>query len=352
MGPRVRGVLVAGLALTLLAGCGGNSGPPFAGAGAPVAGEGGRLFYAIAEGPGSLDPLHAESFSAKIVARQIFEPLTAPLRGPYAAGRAARARLAVAWSHSGDLRVWTFRLRAGLRFQDGMPLDAAAVAANVERWRSDPVGRDLIPGLLAVAAPRPDAIRLILSEPLADLPERLADPRLGIVSPPALSPESGVGASFLGARRAGSGPFELRGRVASITVLERNRRWWGSDLGLGPALDEVVFRIVPDDLRRVGLLRRGAVRVASGLGAHSVRAIVRDPLLAAIGAGPPPGHRGIDRLRALGTRNRQPPSGSRFRTSGWPCWTARAECPAALRASPDPTPRQTPFTGRWTFRAS
>jgi peptide/nickel transport system substrate-binding protein len=275
--------VVASLALVLLAGCGGDGASPFGGAGPPRAGEGGRLFYAIAEGPGSLDPLHAESFSAQLVARQIFEPLTARLRGPYSAGRPARPGLATGWSHSGDFRVWSFRVRSGLRFQDGMPLDAGAVEANAERWRSDPVGRRLVPGLLAAAAPRPSAVRLILAGPLPDLPARLADPRLGIVSPPALSPESGIGASFLGARRAGSGPFELRGRVASVTVLDRNHRWWGSDLQLGPALEEVVFRIVPDESRREVLLRDGAVRVAAGFGARAARGLVRDPLLSVAG---------------------------------------------------------------------
>ncbi len=283
MAPRVRAMLVAGLALALLAGCGSGGGPPFADTGASRAGEGGRLFYAIGEGPGSLDPLHAAGFSAEEVARQIFEPLTARLRGPYAASEPPRAGLALGRSHSGDNRVWSFRLRAGVRFQDGMPLDAAAVAANVERWRTDPVGRSLVPGLLAVAAPRPDTVRLIFAEPLPGLPARLADPRLGIVSPPALSPKSGVGASFLGARRSGSGPFELRGQVASITVLERNRGWWGSDLGLGPSLQEVVFRIVPDGVRRTALLRRGAVRVAAGLSRRSAQEITDDPLLTAVG---------------------------------------------------------------------
>ncbi len=275
-------MLVAVLGLVLFGGCG-DGGAPFGGAGPAPAGMGGRLFYAIAEGPGDLDPLHAGNFSARVVSRQVFEPLVARLRGPYAAGRHARAGLALGWSHSRDFRVWSFRLRPGLRFQDGTRLDATAVAANAERWLSDPVGRRLVPGLMAVAAPRPDGVRLIGSQPLSDLPARLADPRLGIVSPPALAPESGIGASFVGAREAGSGPFVLRGRVASVAVLERNRRWWGSELGLGPSLDQVVFRVVPDETRRADLLRSGAVRVASGLGARAARGIVRDPLLAAVG---------------------------------------------------------------------
>jgi peptide/nickel transport system substrate-binding protein len=282
----LRGLLVASLSVALLAGCGGDGGAPFPGAGSAAVGEGGRLFYAIAEGPGNLDPLHAGTFSAEVVARQLFEPLLGRLRGPYAAGNPPRAGLALGSAHSRDFRVWSFRLRPGVRFQDGTPLDATAVAANAERWLSDPAGQRLVPGLLAAAAPRPNTVRLILADPLPDLPVRLADPRLGIVSPPALQPESGVGARFVGARDAGSGPFRLRGRVASVAVLVRNRRWWGSDLGLGPSLDEVVFRVVPDDLGRAGLLRSGAVRVASGFGARRAEAIRRDPLLTAVGGSP------------------------------------------------------------------
>ena len=70
---------------------------------------------------------------AQLVARQIFEPLTGRLRGPYSAGKPTRPGLVTGWSHSGDFRVWSARLRSGLRFQDGMPLDAAAVEANAER---------------------------------------------------------------------------------------------------------------------------------------------------------------------------------------------------------------------------
>lgn len=277
--------LVAGLALALLAGCGGGGGAPFPADGRAPAGGGGRLLYAVPNGFGNLDPIHARSFSAQVVARQLFEPLVARLRGPYSAGMRPRAGLALGWSHSRDSRVWSFRLRPGVRFQDGTPLDANAVAANAERWLSDGEGRRLLPGLAAAAAPRPNVVRLILADPLPGLPARLADPRLGVVSPPALAPESGVGARFVGAREAGSGPFELRGRVAAVAVLSRNRRWWGSALALGPALDEIIFRVVPEAVSRERLLRDGAVRVAAGLDPRRAALLTRDPLLSAVGPG-------------------------------------------------------------------
>ncbi len=41
--------------------------------------------------------------------------------------------LATSWESSPDGKVWTFKLRSGVTFQDGTPFDAAAVKYNLER---------------------------------------------------------------------------------------------------------------------------------------------------------------------------------------------------------------------------
>jgi ABC-type transport system substrate-binding protein len=216
------------------------------------------------------------------VARQVFEPLVESLDGPYSGPR-DRPGLAVSWDHSADYQVWSLRLRTGVRFQDDAPLNAEAVVANAERWISDPVGRRLLPGLAAADAPSPNEVRLILSVPDSSLPLRLADPRLGIVSPPALGAVSGPGVAFTRSQRAGSGPFELKRRTADVFVLQRYRNWWGSRHGLGPALDLVRFQIVPGPEARAADLARGDVRVAADLPPPIAARLERDPLLTAAG---------------------------------------------------------------------
>jgi ABC-type transport system substrate-binding protein len=278
----LRGIGVAILLAAALPGCGGEGATRFSGESVTDAGGGGELDYAIAADPGILDPLKASSGSAQIVARQIFEPLVESLDGPYGEGRDRRG-LALSWSPSGDFRVWSLQLRAGVRFQDGSGFDAGAVLANARRWRTDPEGIRLLPGLTAADAPTPLRVRLIFSQPIPDLPARLAGPQLGIVSPSAMVPASGAAAELARARQAGTGPFELGGRELASVSLPRYRGWWGSPLGLGPALDQIRFRVVADQDQRLHRLRSGAIRVAADLSPRQAAELRADPLFSATG---------------------------------------------------------------------
>src|SRR5262245_8561798 len=205
MNARVVGALIAAALALAPVGCG--DADPIEGTGGPGAGAaGGRaLTYALAGAPRKVDPLLADSRADQVLTRQIHEPLVERLHGPFGDARGTPG-LARSWGSSGDRVIWRFELRRRVRFQDGTPFDAAAVLANVERWRTLPAGRALLPELVAADAPRPDRVRFILSRGVADFPRRLSSPRLGIVSPRALRPRSGRGAKLASQERSGTGP--------------------------------------------------------------------------------------------------------------------------------------------------
>jgi len=275
---RLRGALAAAALVALIAaGCGDDEGATVRGSGLQP-GTGDTLVYALAGRARELDPLLATTRSELVVTRQVHEPLVESLSGPFGEVRGQRG-LARSWRASGDREIWRFELRRRVRFQDGTPFNAAAVLVNVERWRSLAAGRGLLGELVAADAPRPDLVRFILSRPVGDLPRRLASPRLGIVSPAALRPHSGRRAKLARIDRSGTGPFELREREAGTIVLARNVAWWGTPAELGPALDQVEFRVTPADPERLALLRDGTVQVADSLPRVAAREIRRDPLL-------------------------------------------------------------------------
>jgi ABC-type transport system substrate-binding protein len=282
MRPRAATFLACGL--LALAGCGGDDSEeaPIA-AGLPPAGGAGELSYALPTLPSTVDPLAAEDRAATTVVRQLYEPLIERLRGPYGQMR-RQAGLALSARPTRDRTVWMVTLRPGVRFQDGTPFNAAAVLANARRWQSDPAGLELLPDVFAVDAPRPDEVRFLLDRPVPDLRSRLADPRLGIVSPRALDPEGGEDARFLeSVPGSGTGPFQLGPAGPGRLALSRFAGWWGSTLGLGPALDGVTFVVAAQAAQRLRMLRDGSVQVADALRRPGLRAAETDPLLATVG---------------------------------------------------------------------
>lgn len=267
------------LAALALAGCGdGDSGSDDS-AGLRPAGGGGVVTYALPrlpDPPDQLDPLTAPAPTLP-VARQIHEPLFARVHAPY--GAAFQAGLALSVKPSEGRTVWTVSLRSGVRFQDGTPFNASAVLANARRWASVAQGRRLLPGLFAVDAPRPGQVRFLFERPLAALGARLAAARLGVVSPLALAPQTGEGGRFSGERGSGTGPFEAGQPGGAEIELTRNPEWWGSTLGLGPALDGVAFRHEPSDAVRARLLTAGAAQIAGGLGPAQIAGLATEALV-------------------------------------------------------------------------
>ena len=281
---RLRAATLALFALVAFAGCGGggDEGTQRASQLSP-AGGGGTLTYALPSLPRTLDPLAAKDRIAQTATRQIYEPLIAQLSGPY--GQAAtQPGLVTAVRPSANRSSWSLDLRPGVRFQDGTPFNAAAVLANSRRWQSDPRGRALLPHLFAVDAPTPEEVRFLLDQPVRNLPQLLASPRLGIVSPRALEPQSGQGARFLpDVRNSGTSAFEPGPGGPARLELSRFPGWWGSPLGLGPALDGVTFVVAPLPGQRYRMLAEGTAQVADPLDAAALRAAEADPLLNTIG---------------------------------------------------------------------
>ena len=282
---RLRAATLIGLiSLAALAGCGGSGdGGARVSTGLPPAGGGGTLAYALPALPSTPDPLAAQTRAEQTVTRQVYEPLIERLSGPYVQA-APQAGLALEARPSRDRTTWTVTLRPGVRFQDGTPFNAAAVLANSRRWQSEPGGQRLLPHLCAVDAPRPDEVRFLLDQPVPDLVRRLSSPRLGIVSPRALDPQSGQKAGFLAdARGSGTGAFEVGPSGPGRQTLSRFAGWWGSSMGLGPSLDGVTFVLAPRPSQRLRLLQDGAVQVADPLESAALRAAAADPLLDSVG---------------------------------------------------------------------
>lgn len=241
----------------------------------------GEADFAVADRVRTIDPLFVDSRAERMVARQIFEPLVSRQKGPFGETR-VRDGIARSIGPTGDGRTWVARLRPGVRFTNGSPVDAEAVTLNAVRWIADPAGQRRLPALTAAFSPRPGLVRFVLSEPDPRFAERLGDGRFGLVAPAALERADGEPVGF-GA--AGAGPFELRlaERERDRVLLARNLDWWGTPVGLGPGVDTLEFETVPLSAARADRLLEGQVVVADQLDSLGLVEVAAEPLTVTVG---------------------------------------------------------------------
>jgi oligopeptide transport system substrate-binding protein len=214
---------------------------------------GGTLQIALVT-PGSLDPAQAVGAEQRLLVGNLFDSLTT-LDG---AG-AVRPAAAASWTSDQTLRHWRFQLLPGAHYADGQPVRAVDFKAAWERLASPrtrprpPSAAGLLglvegyPAMAAgrtraisgIAAPDPTTLTVDLSQPFADFPTLVADPRLSPIPPNA----SGKGGTFA-SRPLGNGPFMLAKPVAAGRPFDlvRNPRYDGR----AAYLDRVRVQVVPD----------------------------------------------------------------------------------------------------------
>jgi len=161
--------------------------------------------------------------------------------------------------------TWTLRLRDGVRFHDGTPLDASAVVANVQRnidTRSSPANR-FARLIAAMRAVDPRTVEFTLSRPLGDFPVAFAQPlntgSLGMIISPTELARPGADVAR---RPVGAGPFRfVEWQPGSRVVVERNADYWQPGL---PHLDRMEFRPLTDTESRFASVENGDVDVSFG----------------------------------------------------------------------------------------
>jgi peptide/nickel transport system substrate-binding protein len=179
--------------------------------------------------------------------------------------------LATAVERVGPTR-WRIRLRPGVSFTNGEPMNAAAVKFSIERI-NDPAlratARPFFANLTAVDVVDDTTLEVTTQGPDPLFPARMT--LLGVV-PPRYVQEAG--ASSFGQRPVGTGPYTAaEWRKDDHLTLAANPAYWGG----APHIQQVVFRVVPEELARVAALRTGEAQLAVGLSPSQAESLRRTP---------------------------------------------------------------------------
>jgi ABC-type transport system substrate-binding protein len=116
--------------------------------------------------------------------------------------------LATSWNVGSDARTWTFKIRGGVSFQDGTPLTAQAVVADLQREinpSTNQSNRTLWDPIASVSAPDANTVQIATKEPYGALLNTLAHGS-GLIASPAAVEKSGTQYKL---HPVGSGPYKV-----------------------------------------------------------------------------------------------------------------------------------------------
>ena len=247
---------------------------------------GGTLVVGQRTEPKTLNPVTA----ADAPSREVIGRMMADLIHINRASQQVEASLAKSWTISKDGRVFTLKLRRGLRFSDGQPFDADDVLFTFQVYLDEKVHspqRDLlIVGGKALEVQKVNAytVRFTLAQPYAAA-ERIFD-SLAILPRHLLEKPYHDGrfaqvwnVSAPSAEIAGLGPFRLKEYVAGQRmVLERNPYFWKVDQKKNrlPYLDQVVFLFVGNEDAQVIRFQAGDTDLISRLNSENYNLLAKE----------------------------------------------------------------------------
>lgn len=267
----------AGAGLSIVAG--GRGAPPVAGQAAPE-----TLTLTTNRAPSDLDPHSAYDAGSGVLLQGPFEGLIRLRSGTvddYA------PLLAESWEANPDQSVWTFRLRDGVTFQDGTPLDAEAARASYERLfalglaPSTVLGRFITDlAMISAADSRTLVFDLGRPQPLFEAAMAAAF-GTAIVNVAALRAHEvdgdwGHAWAQTNTDGAGTGPYRITVfdplEGASLERYDGYWRGWEDQ-----HFDVVELRIVPEAETRRLLIESGDADLAANLPLSAVRELAEDP---------------------------------------------------------------------------
>jgi peptide/nickel transport system substrate-binding protein len=228
------------------------------------------LRIGLAEDPDILDPTLARTYVGRIVFAALCDKLVDI--GPELE---IVPQLATRWQWTDANKGLVLTLRPGVKFQDGEPLDAAAVKFSIERHLTMPGSnrKAEIAQVTGVEIIDDHTVKLVLSAPYAPLLAQLTD-RAGMI----VSPKSALAAGEnFGAHPVCAGPFKFLERVAQDRiVLERFADYWDGDK---VKLDRIVYLPIPDSTVRLANLQSGGLDMIERVAAHDLDTVRKDPRL-------------------------------------------------------------------------
>jgi peptide/nickel transport system substrate-binding protein len=188
--------------------------------------------------------------------------------------------IATSWTESADHKTWTYQIRPGMKWSDGVPMTAADAAYTFNRvingkYEQTNFG-NYVANITSAEAPSPTTLVLNVSRPTPNmthlavyiLPEHIWK-NVSESQVQSYKNEPAAGQTIVG-----GGPFLLAQRVVGQYIrMVRNPNYYGK----APALNEVDFRIYSNGDAMGQALKKGEIDFADSLEANVFNSLKNVP---------------------------------------------------------------------------
>lgn len=228
------------------------------------------LRIGIAEDPDILDPSVGRTYVGRIVFSAVCDKL-------FDIDEKLNIVPQLALSHetSADGKEMTIKLRPGVKFHDGEPLDAEAAKFSIERHMTLPTSfrKPELASVDHVEVVDPLTIKLVLKTPYSPLIAQLTD-RSGMMVSPKAAKEAG---DKFGLHPVCAGPYKFVERVQQDRmVFEKFADYWNKD---NIHIDRVVFLPIVDATVRLANLKSGGLDLIERVLATDIKDVRADSRL-------------------------------------------------------------------------
>jgi peptide/nickel transport system substrate-binding protein len=228
------------------------------------------LRIGLAEDPDILDPSIARTYVGRIVFSAFCDKLF-----DIDEKLNIVPQLALSQETFADGKEMTIKLRPGVKFHDGEPLDAEAAKFSIERHMTLPTSfrKSELASVDHVEVMDPLTIKLVLNKPFAPLVAQLTD-RAGMMVSPKAAREEG---DKFGQHPVCAGPYKFVERVAQDRIVfEKFADYWNKD---NVFIDRVVFLPIVDATVRLANLKSGGLDLIERVLATDIKDVRADSRL-------------------------------------------------------------------------
>ncbi len=246
------GFLVIGMAILVLPGH-------------PSAAPKGQITVALSSDVGTLDPHNHNIRINYIVGWHLYDNLVSRDQKTLKIG----PHLAESWKLIDD-QTWEFKLRKGVKFDNGEPFNAESVKFSIERGL-DPKcpQRPIVSWVKEVKILDEYTLRIISDKPYPVALERLANYQM---LPPYWTKEKG--ADYLATNANGTGPYRLKEWKRGVhMILEAKEDYWKG----APPIRTIVFRPIKEISTQISELLTGGIDIVRDVPPDQIPLIESSP---------------------------------------------------------------------------